>query len=200
MFRSEAELVCSAELRRYARGLEGISGMVRKTVDAPQTTQDRSAPTDQHEGNLRFKVIKITKLGIRHTRILELNVSAGLMRILQVNTATVESSDPATGRRGSSIGSRPSLVSEDVLSISQMSQIEKSNVDPLRTVIMFYGDMQPPLDLIFLDKSTRDVFCELLRELNSSVVFKVCCFSLEIMCVDVYVLVFSTSTYAKLDS
>lgn len=56
--------------------------------------------------------------------------------------------------------------------LSQISQIEKSTIQHTRVVIIMFGQLKAPLDIFFVDQSTRDCFCDLIVSLNPTVVIK----------------------------
>jgi hypothetical protein len=161
MFQSQAVLTSTSELGQFARGLEGLSKLGKPSAALSSTLHDPIPLGEEQEaiggeGNLRFKVTRVSSAGIQELRFIELNVSSSTIRFLQ---------------QKSSISSK-AVYSSEILVISQISQMDRCASDPHRLLLMFFGAVQDPLDLIFMDKATRDIFCDMIVSLNPGIVQK----------------------------
>jgi hypothetical protein len=95
---------------------------------------DVSTTTDG-EGNLRFRVLKVTQKGVHKPRLLVLNIAESLLSCIRPGES------PAAA---STAGSNPSSIKVP-FSVNELSHIEKSTSekDKGRAFLVFYGDFRP---------------------------------------------------------
>lgn len=144
----------SNEIFCFKTGLSGLqefqvaSREIRLKPEGAAKSGHVSESSKVADGSLRFKVVVVSKSGFRASKMMDINVTTGEASILDKGATVL------------------------MIRIYQISQAEKSAKDPSRIMLIFFGDLNEPVDLIFQDRFTRDCFCELLTSLNPSIVFK----------------------------